>query len=109
MKTTEGPWYVGDGGYAVLGPGTSVAILADVNGSQIETANVLSTRVERDERIANARLIAAAPELLAAVKALVEYLPSIQKGEAGFEEVCKARAAIAKAEDGCLGRGRCSC
>jgi hypothetical protein len=49
------------------------------------------------EQIANTRLIAAAPELLAALKALYEATPDNEEGDLG--DACRqARAAIFKAE-----------
>lgn len=98
---TPGPWYVGNGGYAVLGAGTSIAILVDVEGSQIETAAVMATRVERDERLANARLLAAAPSLLSALNILVD---AVNVNELDplviFASIEKARAAIELAQGG---------
>lgn len=48
---------------------------------------------------ANARLIAAAPELLAALKELVDYDDgSNEPGEFGYEILQRCKAAIAKAE-----------
>jgi hypothetical protein len=59
----------------------------------------------RDERRSNARLIAAAPELLDALKAMLKmYCELVNSGDCGDwspeedEEVIAARAAIAKAE-----------
>ena len=49
-----------------------------------------------EQKEANARLIAAAPELLAALKALV----NMQKGHENWPEVKQAEAAIAKATQG---------
>ena len=55
--------------------------------------------IERDQAVANAALIAAAPELLAAlqtmVKAFAVYAPKVDGAE--FNCVSSARAAIAKA------------
>ena len=55
------------------------------------------------ERIANARLIAAAPELLAALEALVEALPEmldVEEQDIESNALDDARAAIAKAKGG---------
>lgn len=54
-------------------------------------------------RAANARMIAAAPDLLAATKAMLvlferEYLYLAHRGTAEGEVIAEARAAIAKAE-----------
>ena len=50
------------------------------------------------EQDANARLIAAAPELLEALKGMVERYASHDSGRADPNEPAAARAAIAKAE-----------
>ena len=49
--------------------------------------------LDEDEQIANARLIAAVPELLEHLKIAMEYLPHVS-----LEWAKKARATIAKAE-----------
>lgn len=50
------------------------------------------------EAEANARLIAAAPELLAACEAMLDkFQHDTLEGEAGWDAVCAAREAIAKA------------
>jgi hypothetical protein len=62
-------------------------------------ANGLGSRtVKVKEAEANARLIAAAPELLAAVRDCVEWLESVPLGDAPNRSVVAARAVIAKAE-----------
>ena len=56
---------------------------------------------EYDDYKANARLIAAAPELLDALKKLVGWYDCFQlkEGEADLPVIVKSRAAIAKAEN----------
>jgi hypothetical protein len=95
-KHTHGPWQVMpeecDRQY--------IRIRGTVLGGRYKVANVLTPVYadvhprEADETRANARLIAAAPDLLEALKSLVEdttrYIPSRLWDE--------ARAAIAKAE-----------
>ena len=79
MKTkhTPGPWYVADGG-DVVAAGTVVAILVDTHGSQLRSAEVLSVRgIDSDTRAANARLIAAGPDLLVACVKMRKYLREI--------------------------------
>lgn len=49
------------------------------------------------ERVANARLIAAAPDLLGSLESLVEWLDNCFPREAETEVVQTARKAIAKA------------
>jgi phosphoribosylamine-glycine ligase len=89
-KHTAGPWRVGDAGATVFGP---------PNG------NPSPETVARVTKKANARLIAAAPELLAAIVQAVESAGfslsgptdkrAAEHGEPAW--VCNARAALAKA------------
>jgi hypothetical protein len=58
---TPGPWRVGDAGHTVFGP---------PNGTPFPAT--IATLGKRDEFKANAKLIAAAPDLLAALDALLE-------------------------------------
>jgi hypothetical protein len=88
---TPGPWRIGDAGFTVFGPPKP--------GALPETIAPVKNR-------ANARLIAAAPELL---EVLEDVLPWLQKAEAegvfancaapqgGLRAINRARAAIAKA------------
>jgi len=94
-KHTEGPWRVGDAGCAVFGPKTdapspkTIACLSKVASAPEETR-------------ANARLIAAAPELLDALKAMLagaqEAAWTEGWGDDVPEEVLAARKAVARAE-----------
>lgn len=84
MKHTPGPWHIG------MQPGP---IIYGPNGEQV--ADLRGERktlvVELDEAVANTKLIAAAPELLAALEAWVDC-------EIASQECFKlSRAAIAKA------------
>jgi phosphoribosylcarboxyaminoimidazole (NCAIR) mutase len=82
-KHTPGPWY--QHRETVQAPnGTLVATLANANG----TCN------------ANAALIAAAPELLAALEALNLAVCKAGYGNTGMPELTQAWAAIAKATGG---------
>ena len=93
-KFTPGPWYVGAGTYE----GRNIYSVASVTDDEGFTYQPLVANAE-DDGIncwdANARLIAAAPDLLEALGALLErYVLAI--GNEGIE--ChQARAAIAKA------------
>ena len=95
---TPGPWTCGDG-YFLVGPhaGMTVAILADSVGSQMDTAAHASTTVSAVERLANCRLVAAAPELLAVLRDLL--IAESREGRLTPQQLGKARAAIAKASD----------
>ena len=84
-KHTKGPWFFDQYGH----------VYGTVDGKPIEGAigkTILQPHVCTPSCIANARLIAAAPELLEALKVLVE------NGGIGPEQMFHdARAAIAKA------------
>jgi hypothetical protein len=96
---TSGPWHVVTGPCRFDHPDTS----ADVRGSQNEHISDCGCH---DQAIANARLIAAAPDLLAALKEFVDDIearwdmnsPSTNPGIKQCVE--QAKAAIAKAEQG---------
>jgi len=90
MTHTQGPW-------SYIGNGDVVAKSDKYCGGEKDIASVFLTVNDEDE--ANARLIAAAPELLEALKDMLD----------GHEDACtgygegaadKARAAIAKATGG---------
>jgi hypothetical protein len=84
MTHTPGPWYVNDRCIEAAGP----------EGPRDVTVAVV--HAPEDQRDANARLIAAAPELLAACEELLIYLSDWDDDES--ETCVRARAAIAKAE-----------
>jgi hypothetical protein len=101
-RHTPGPWRVGKRIFGDRG-----ARFVDVSGRDLcETscgkhcpkdgewlvARLYLTAVPKEQHIANARLIAAAPEMLSALKALMDG-----DGEV-HDRVIAARAAIAKAE-----------
>lgn len=104
---TPGPWAVGfdangweDGDINVIADkcGLVCSIPRQLNGLY-HSPGVGRTH---DNQEANARLIAAAPELLAALQELVAYDEgSSAEGEYGYEVLHRCRSAIAKAE----GRG----
>lgn len=82
-KHTRGPWFEKYGSQIY----TDTALNPELN---IATANRMGTRSEQE---ANARLIAAAPELLEALKSALTVLPD----SVGDFDRDKAEAAIAKA------------
>ena len=58
-----------------------------------------SARIPPEERVGNARLIAAAPEMLEALKQVTNAFARYISGSEGhYYEITQARAAIAKAE-----------
>lgn len=97
---TPGPWRTGDAGLTVFGPKTdepapvTIALLPNP-----------SPRVSPDERRANARLIAAAPDLLAALYVALPFVmdaeddPTFKPGYVAGR-IKEIRAAIARAEGG---------
>lgn len=102
MSHTQGPWeYAGWG----LGPYGGPCVIASVDGRESVVATCwVAFGMTRDQAIANARLIAAAPALLAACKDLL-YVPHVMMnapgsmiGEIRRDAEAKAQAAIAKAE-----------
>lgn len=83
---TPGPWETSHDGHGGI-------YVGDKNGRQVGFVSL------RSEQEANARLIAAAPELLEALRDLLaDYDGSIEPGESAL--IDKARAAIAKVKGG---------
>lgn len=93
MAHTPGPWWVD-------GPGEGI----EVHDTFGRTASVWGDGGEDSEAWANARLIAAAPELLAGLKAAVESLLELAQYEEAAKEMVQtgwfdgAAKAIDKAE-----------
>ena len=91
MKHTPGPWVVDPAvrqGFTVYAPKEGFIV-----GTQDEEG-----RYGAIESEANARLIAAAPELLEALKSVIAWLDA--PDESAFSDSELARAAIAKATGG---------
>ena len=65
-KYTKGPWRVGDAGFAVFGPKGNPKTIARIVHCGEEIAS--------EENLANARLIAAVPELLEAAKLMLRSM-----------------------------------
>lgn len=97
---TPGPWE-----YDGLTPAHNHPAIMDPTGT-IQLAHVLTgrnlegKRVDEFEADANARLIAAAPELLAALRLFLGLMDLAAPAIKGEPEYKAARAAIAKAEGG---------
>ena len=88
MKTTShtpGPWKIG-----IPHDRETARIVVDINGSTIEIAKTGTYGVRAAEEVPNARLIAAAPDLLEALKDCLQFAELGNAAEA-------ARAAIKKA------------
>lgn len=62
-KHTPGPWWLDDDGFVASGSGDTYATVADPHCGDRDI----------DERESNARLIAAAPELLAALQSVMTW------------------------------------
>ena len=92
-KHTPGPWVWDDDGATLRGP-RNMKVLQDGEGLW----NLWNSATLKDGMgEANARLIAVAPELLEALKELMEYAGIIEE-RCDTVATNKARAAIAKAE-----------
>ena len=94
MAHSPGPWT------AKYLPQHRMRVIQDEN---ISICDIALWNVDYDEQMANARLIAAAPELLASCRSLIEALELIGRDHAVWwphdgDLVVRARAAIAKAE-----------
>ena len=86
---TSGPWRIGDAGHTIFGPPTG------------EPAPQRIADLAPVDRKANARLIAAAPEMLDALRELVEYLDDYCAEEDFDSDTANAaRAVIRKATGG---------
>lgn len=100
-KHTPGPWLIADNGTFVyaLGNGGTNVFWADVQSAGSERAFL-------SEKRANARLIAAAPELLEALTDALKYYDAwlantdVTPNESLQAWTSKARAAITKATEG---------
>lgn len=94
MKHTPGPWH--------LGMRQAEQIVYNDKGWAVANATVYHGKEGREEMKANARLIAAAPDLLVAARLAAEFLDIFEEqSEAAFgqwnERRKVIRAAIAKA------------
>jgi hypothetical protein len=95
---TPGPWHIGQS--REWDDGELHEQLAVYSAEGVKTAKVETWLKHcREESEANARLIAAAPELLAALKALLPILDNDSPLARAYEDVGQlAQAALAKAE-----------
>ena len=106
QKHTKGPWLIStiDGEDCLMvGGGDGSEVVADIRLGRIDgldtDGRVIAAGPNHDEAIANAHLIASAPELLEALRAVLDYHEE-WKNDCGlftYEEK-KVRAAIAHAE-----------
>lgn len=92
MSHTPGPWRI-----------ERVATLKSewsIDDEYGEPIAITMPRLDEDQEDANARLIAAAPDLLAALEMLADHAPSVFAGFRPADAYEQARAAIAKAKGG---------
>ena len=87
MAHTQGPWWLDDYGYIVVGSRETYVTIAEIDCSIFRKA----------EREANAHLIAAAPDLLAASEAMAAQLDSGDDYTKWEATKAQLLAAIAKA------------
>ena len=92
LKFTPGPWFarpaIRSGEFNVTAQSGGFAPLAKVKGDKRSTL---------DDALHNARLMAAAPDLLAALLAMLEHCPDLEKNDEIVHAVKLARAAIERA------------
>lgn len=100
-KHTPGPWRIGDAGNTIFGPDKGEIlpeIVASVKGGTCNQSAISRCYTMQ----ANARLIAAAPEMLDAMKSAVEIIRESFGDSPGEESDCQAvillEEAINKAE-----------
>lgn len=95
-KHTPGPWHV-----SPFGAGFEIESATGVSVGQAHQTRPVRTADDHDERRANARLMAAAPELLEALKACAAVCAGEAVSKNGLVNALeKARDAIAKATGG---------
>lgn len=94
-RHTLGPWKVSENKFWKTNPFSVTTRKCGIHGVAVANLPARKT-VSENERRANAHLIAAAPELLEALKTLPQSLASTDDDLNRWLE--KARAAIAKAE-----------
>jgi hypothetical protein len=96
-QQTRGPWKVLENGR-----GNGRICVTTANGAPVHAViceiDIKSVGTDYLKRLANAQLIAAAPDLLAALEVCAELLATIPNDTACAVAASHARAAIAKAE-----------
>lgn len=96
IKHTPGPWHYGDEHvnrreFNCFSIGNGACSVAQV---------AVYPAISRDEAKANARLIAAAPDLLEACQTMLRLAEGLDLGESNSDEVEQLRDAITKAQGG---------
>jgi hypothetical protein len=102
QKHTPGPWVVGVYRFRKSGCTVQRPAVQATTGAYI-CPEICTTSHVNDETEANARLIAAAPDLLAALRDALESLRRLPNAEGAYRVTCigQAEAAIKKAEADC--------
>lgn len=98
-KFTPGSWEIDDQGdsFHVREEGGSKHVIAHINGAARSGHAVENCIDAIDEQRANAHLIAAAPELYAALRVMVDKAVRQNWNDNYPEQLAQARAALAKA------------
>ncbi|MBO6278758.1 MAG: hypothetical protein J6N20_15280 [Pseudomonas sp.] len=91
-KHTPGPWFNGQDGFNL---GSGVVYARHSNGNPKDVATI---RGWGGEQQANSRLISSAPDLLEALKALLERTEFLDDFNRAGQEISAAKSAIAKAQ-----------
>lgn len=98
-KHTPGPWHIGSGN----GEGSIFAdngrTRLEIGGTTLYPICQVNRKWEDEEDEANARLIAAAPELLQAIKDLFRECAMVHKSWGNDDNTEEAAAAIKRAKD----------
>ena len=100
-KHTPGPWIVGErwSGYVSIAKDNDFLPIVDASGNYVALADFPDLCNNADKADANARLIAAAPELAKAALDIVERFDAYGTLDTsdGEDDVDRLRAALAKA------------
>ena len=92
MKNTKGKWLIEDRSDKI-----TQVISYDINTAEAKDICVVSD--DWNEQVANANLIASAPDLLRAIKPLVKRIKAEDSWAKDYNQIKFAEEAIAKAED----------
>lgn len=97
---TKGPWFLAVTKRAIADLEAGEIFVYTMDGAQIGAFHVSGGRIPFEEQLANALLFAAAPDLLAALRGLVEWADTESTNPEGTlqRRLAAARAAIVKVE-----------
>lgn len=99
MAFTSGPWTVGQDGYNVNGVYSRTGCVATVFGIPVNTAadEISALGDQWAEGLANARLIAAAPKLLAALERISSLEGEINPSNCDHDDACNLNRSFCEA------------